>query len=98
MVTALKLEKDLNSITLEELVSSLRSHEIELEKDEPQKWGKFVALKSKPEMTRAYQVEEESNVYDEDSKDDDELYLISKIWGLPDFRITRFKSLIGAGF
>ena len=31
MVTALKLSKDLNNISLEELISSLRSHEIELE-------------------------------------------------------------------
>ena len=38
MVTALKLAKDLNKISLEELVSSLRSHEIELEADEPQKY------------------------------------------------------------
>ena len=46
MVTALKLAKDLNKITLEELISSLRSHEIELEADEPQKQGKPLALKS----------------------------------------------------
>ena len=58
MVTALKLEKDLNNISLEELVSSLRSHEIELEEDEPHKRGKYVALKSKPEKTKAYQAEE----------------------------------------
>lgn len=37
MVTALKLYKDLNNTTLEELMSSLRSHEIETEEDEPQK-------------------------------------------------------------
>lgn len=36
MVTALELSKDLNNISLEELISSLRSHEIELEEDEPQ--------------------------------------------------------------
>lgn len=35
MVTALKLSKDLNNISLEELISSLRSHEIDLEEDEP---------------------------------------------------------------
>ena len=35
MVTALKLAKDLNNTSLEELISSLRSHEIELEQDEP---------------------------------------------------------------
>ena len=37
MVTTLKLAKDLNKISLKELVSSLRSHETELEEDEPQK-------------------------------------------------------------
>lgn len=46
MVTAFKMAKDLNNISLEELVSSLRSHEFELDEDEPQKRGKFVALKS----------------------------------------------------
>src|ERR1044072_9457971 len=35
MVTALKMAKDLNKISLEELISSLRSHEIELQEDEP---------------------------------------------------------------
>ena len=40
---------------LEELISSLRTHEIELEEDEPQKKVKFMALKSKgkPEKARA---------------------------------------------
>ena len=75
MVTSLKLAKDLNIISLEELVSSLIFYEIELEEDEPQKRGKYVALKSKPENTRAYQAEEELEGSDEDSKDDDELYL-----------------------
>lgn len=46
MVTVSKLSKDLNKITLEELISSLRIHEIELEEDDPQKKGKSVALKS----------------------------------------------------
>jgi hypothetical protein len=46
MVIALKLSKDLKNISLEELVSSLRRHEIELEEDESQKKIKFVALKS----------------------------------------------------
>lgn len=36
MVIALKLVNDLNNISLEELFSSLRSHMIELEEDEPQ--------------------------------------------------------------
>ncbi|XP_058741676.1 uncharacterized protein LOC131614066 [Vicia villosa] len=37
MVTGLKLSKNLNAISLEELISSLRSHKIELEEDEPHK-------------------------------------------------------------
>ena len=37
MVTSLKLSKDVNNTSLEELICSLRSHEIELEEDEPQK-------------------------------------------------------------
>src|ERR1044072_6835349 len=47
MVTALKMAKDLNKISLEELISSLRSHEIELQEDEPQRRNKSVALPSK---------------------------------------------------
>ena len=46
MAIALKLAKDLNKISMEELISSLRSHEIELEADKPQKQGKPLALKS----------------------------------------------------
>ncbi|XP_058782897.1 uncharacterized protein LOC131657524 [Vicia villosa] len=77
MVTTLKLAKDLNAISLEELISSLRSHEIELEEDEPQKKGKSLALKSKSKFkTHAFQVEEESS--GGSSSEEGELSLISK--------------------
>lgn len=46
MVIALKLSKDLNNISLEELVSSLRSHKIKLEEDGPKSDTKLVDLKS----------------------------------------------------
>ena len=46
MVTAFKVSKDLNNVSLEELISALRSHEIELDEHEPQKKGKSLALKS----------------------------------------------------
>ena len=66
MVTALKLSKDLNRMTLEELVSSLRSHEIELNEDEPLKEGKSIALfsnrNSKSKSVQA--LEEYSEEYD----------------------------------
>ncbi|XP_050909134.1 uncharacterized protein LOC127122904 [Lathyrus oleraceus] len=84
MVTSLMLSKDLNNISLAELISSLKSHEIELEEDEPQKKSKSVALKSrserrKPERNKAFQSEEDD--YDskkEDSDDEEELSLLSR--------------------
>ena len=54
MVTALKMSKDLNKTSLEELISSLRSHEFELQEDEPQRKGKYVALKSRYEKTKTF--------------------------------------------
>ena len=62
MVTTLKLAKYLNNISLEELISSLRSHEIELEEDEPQNKGKSSALKSNKNYdSKAFQAEEENS-------------------------------------
>ena len=69
MVIALNLAKDLNKISLEELVSSFRSQERELEEDEPRKQRKFVSLKYKPKKTKAYQDEKESKVFEELEKD-----------------------------
>ena len=93
MVTALKLAKDLNNTSLEELISSLRSHEIELQEDEPQKKGKSIALRSKAEKARAYQAEEESEESDKDS-DKDELSLISrKLHQLWKHRKSKFRGL-----
>src|SRR3954467_10585382 len=46
MVTAFKVAKNLDDVSLEELISVLRSHEIELDGNEPQKKGKSVAFKS----------------------------------------------------
>lgn len=59
MVTVLKLSKNMNNTSLEELVSSLRGHEIELEEDEHKRKRKFVSLKSlgKYENTKALQAE-----------------------------------------
>ena len=77
MVTALKLAKDLNKISLEELVSSLRSHEIELEADEPQKQGKPLALKSNRKSdSKVLQAVEETS--DGSSSEEDELSLLSR--------------------
>src|ERR1044072_1054968 len=56
MVAALKVAKDLHSLSLEELISSLRSHEIELQGDEPQRRNKSVALKSNSKKIKAYKL------------------------------------------
>src|ERR1044072_6054850 len=77
MVTALKMAKDLNKISLEELISSLRSHELELQEDEPQKKIKSVALKSNLRKAKAPQAEKESEDSGENSEED-ELSLISR--------------------
>lgn len=85
MVSALKLSKDLNNISLEELLSSLRSCEIEIEEDEPQNKSKSVALKSrsyrrKPERNKAFQAKEEDDddSKKEDSDDEEESSLLSR--------------------
>ena len=77
MVTTLRLAKYLNKISLEELISSLRSHEIELEEDEPQKKGKSIALKSNKKYdSKAFQAEEENS--GGSSSEDDEISLLSR--------------------
>src|ERR1044072_1935378 len=77
MVTALKVAKDLNSISLEELISFLRSHEIELQEDEPRRKFKSVALKSSSRKAKASQAKGETEDSD-DSSEEDELSLISR--------------------
>src|SRR4051812_43830775 len=71
VVTELKTDKDLNNTSLEELVSSLRSHEIEIEQDEPQKIGKSINLRCsrKSKKTKALQAKGEEDLsenFDED--------------------------------
>src|SRR3954463_13585999 len=60
MVTAFKVAKNLDDVSLEELISALRSHEIEIDGNEPQKKGKTITFKSvKFFETNALQAEEE---------------------------------------
>lgn len=77
MVTTLKVSKYLNKTTLEELISSLRSHEIELEEDEPLKKIKYVAIKSKGKFEKAKDLQAEKEESEESSEEEDELSLIS---------------------
>ncbi|XP_058722986.1 uncharacterized protein LOC131594802 [Vicia villosa] len=95
MVTAFKISKNLNEVSLEELISTLRSHEIELDANEPQKKGKFIALKSKNKScANAFQAEEEGSD-DSESEEEDEFSLISRrvnqLWKSKQRRFKNFK-------
>lgn len=78
MVTAFKVSKDLNNTTLEEFISSLRSHEIEIEENEHQKKVKYVALKSKCKPGKDKTLKSEEEEFGEKSEEEDELSLLSR--------------------
>ncbi|MCI56059.1 hypothetical protein A2U01_0077310, partial [Trifolium medium] len=78
MVTALKISRDLNSTTLEELISSLKSHEIELEADEPRKKAKFVALKSSVEPEKVHIPPSDVDELCSEDVEDEEVSLLSR--------------------
>ncbi|KAK2409948.1 gag-protease polyprotein [Trifolium repens] len=84
-VTAIQEAEDLDTLGLEELISSLMSHEIEVSYDEPQKKLKSVALPSISVSSKALKAKvaeseaEESFIDDqEDGSDDDVFALLSK--------------------
>src|SRR3954471_3197061 len=78
MVTAFKIAKNLNEVSLEELIIALRSHEIKLDANKPQKKGKSIALKSNyKKCTKSFQAEEEDSKKSE-SEEEDELSMISR--------------------
>lgn len=62
-ITTIQEAKYLNSLSLEELVSSLRSHEIELNENEPNKKSKSIALISKGNKiaSKALHIEEKTS-------------------------------------
>ena len=71
-VTAIEEAKDLNTLSVEDLVSSLKVHEISLNEHEHAKKSKYIALPSKGKSAKALKViesEEESphGVSNEDS-------------------------------
>src|SRR3954462_5655960 len=96
MVTAFKIAKNLNEVSLEELISALRSHEIELDANEPRKKGKSIALKSNyKKCTNAFQDEEEDSEESE-SEEEDELSMISRrvnqLWKRKHRKFKNFRS------
>src|SRR4051812_21468982 len=96
MVTAFKIAKNLNEVSLEELIRALRSHEIELDANEPQKKGKSIALKSNiKKCTNAFQAREE-DLEESESEEEDELSMISRrvnrLWKSKQRKFRGFRS------
>src|SRR3954466_15610315 len=96
MVSAFKIAKNLNEFSLKELISALRSHEIELDANEPQKKGKSIALKSNyKKCTNAFQAEEQ-DPEESKSEEEDELSMIprrvNQLWNSKHRKFKNFKS------
>ncbi|MCI50845.1 hypothetical protein A2U01_0072089, partial [Trifolium medium] len=73
-----KISRDLNSTTLEELISSLRSHQIELDADEPQRKAKSVALKSSIESEKVHILPSDVDELCSEDVEDEEVSIISR--------------------
>jgi len=70
-VTAIEEVKDLNTLSVEDLISSLKCHEIGLNEHEPIKKPKSIALKSRGKPTKALKaIESEEESTSEDSDED----------------------------
>jgi len=70
-VTAIEEAKDLNTLSVEDLVSSLKVHEIGLNEHEPTKKVKSIALPSKGKSSKPFKViESEDELPDGDSDED----------------------------
>jgi len=79
-VTAIEEAKDLNTLSVEDLVSSLKVHEISLNEHEPAKKSKSTALPSKGKSSKALKViesEEESPDGDSDEVLNEKMAMLS---------------------
>ena len=81
-VTAIQEAKDLDTLSLEVLISSLLSHEIELASDEPQKKMKSLALPATSGSSKALKAKvteseaEESSADDQEEGSDDDVFAL----------------------
>src|SRR3954462_8513148 len=96
MVIAFKIAKNLNEVSLEELISALRSHEIEMDANEPQQKGKSIALKSNiKKCTNVFQAKEE-DPEESESEEEEELSMISRrvnqLWKSKQRKFRGFRS------
>lgn len=82
MVTAITQAKDSNVLALEDLIGTLRAHEVLLQEDKPNKKGKMIALKASENNLdeSSSQVEEEETEEEQmiQEEAEDELALITK--------------------
>jgi len=79
-VTAIEEAKDLNTLSVEDLVSSLKAHEICLNEHEPAKMVKSIALPSKGKLSKAFKViksEDESSDGDSDEDPTEKMAMFS---------------------
>jgi len=73
-VTTIEEAKDLNTLSVEDLISSLKCHEIRLNEHEPIKKSKSIALKSRGKSSKALKaLESEEESTSEDSNEDPEI-------------------------
>jgi len=73
-VAAIEEAKDLNTLSVEDLISSLKCHEIDLNEHEPIKKPKSIAQKSRGKSTKALKaLESEEESTSEDSDEDPEI-------------------------
>ncbi|XP_073224751.1 uncharacterized protein [Cicer arietinum] len=74
MVTAISQAKNLESLPLEELIGTLRAHEVLLQEDKPIKKGKVIALKTSQESP-----DEDSEEIEQEDIDEEIVRLTKKI-------------------
>lgn len=76
-MTAIEEAKDLNTLSVEDLVSSLKVHEMSLNEHESSKKSKSIALPSKGKSSKAYKASEsEEESPDEDSDEDQSVKMV----------------------
>ncbi|RDX60109.1 hypothetical protein CR513_61778, partial [Mucuna pruriens] len=91
---ALRVSKDLKKLPMEEILGTLKVHEIELNEDEGQRKGKFKVLKAqkatKGSLSKALNVEESSKeVLEEEGYDENESTLYGRRKEDPDGETTQ---------
>jgi len=78
-VTTIEEAKDLNTLSVKDLVSSLKVHEISLNEDEPVKKSKSIALPSKGKSSKALKVIESQEESPNGDSDEDHAEMMAML-------------------